>query len=133
MLRADELNLAALGRSLQRPRRRRGLARTPGGQAGKTDTSVFSRSSDRISSGQGNQVGSGSGGDSLAWHGGAEHWPGIARVRSPLHQQRLLCPRRRPVNADMVSSADYADGQPGAGRDVMRANYCGAYYGQVTT
>jgi type VI secretion system secreted protein VgrG len=48
-----------------------GLARTPGGQAGKTDTCVFSRSSDHLPSGQGNQVGSGSGGNAPAWHGGA--------------------------------------------------------------
>jgi type VI secretion system secreted protein VgrG len=48
-----------------------GLARTPGGQPGKSDTSVFAHSSDHRPSGQGNQVGSGSGGNSPAWHGGA--------------------------------------------------------------
>jgi len=48
-----------------------GLARTPGGQPGESDASVFSQSSDHRPSGQGNLVG----GHSPAWHGGA---PGAA-------------------------------------------------------
>ncbi len=51
-----------------------GLARTPGGQPGQSDTSdtsVFSHSNDHTPSGQGNRVGSGPGGNSPAWHGGA--------------------------------------------------------------
>ncbi|MBC7993445.1 MAG: type VI secretion system tip protein VgrG [Rhizobacter sp.] len=44
-----------------------GLARTPGGQPGESDMSVFSQSSDHRASGQGNLVG----GNSPAWHGGA--------------------------------------------------------------
>ncbi|MBC7993274.1 MAG: type VI secretion system tip protein VgrG [Rhizobacter sp.] len=44
-----------------------GLARTPGGQPGESDTSVFSQSSDHRPSGQGNLAG----GNSPAWHGGA--------------------------------------------------------------
>jgi len=42
-----------------------GVARTPGGQPGKTDTSVFAQGSDHRPSGQGNLVG----GNSPAWHG----------------------------------------------------------------
>ena len=48
-----------------------GLARTPGGKPGESDTSVFSQSSDHRPSGQGNLAG----GHSPAWHGGA---PGAA-------------------------------------------------------
>ena len=45
-----------------------GLARTPGGRPGTSDTSVFAHSSDHQPSGQGNLVGAG---HSPAWHGGA--------------------------------------------------------------
>ncbi len=51
-----------------------GLVRTPGGQPGQGDASdarVFSQSSDHTPSGQGNLIGSGPGGNSPAWHGGA--------------------------------------------------------------
>jgi uncharacterized protein involved in type VI secretion and phage assembly len=48
-----------------------GLARTPGGQPGESDTSVFSQSSDHRPSAQGNLMGSGAGGHAPAWHGGA--------------------------------------------------------------
>ena len=52
-----------------------GLARTPGGKSGESDTSVFSQSSDHQPGAQGNLMGSGSGGNAPAWHGGA---PGSA-------------------------------------------------------
>jgi type VI secretion system secreted protein VgrG len=42
-----------------------GVARTPGGKAGTSDTSVFAQSSDHAPSGQGNLAG----GNSPAWHG----------------------------------------------------------------
>ena len=42
-----------------------GIAPTPGGQAGQTDTSVFAQSSDHRPAGQGNQ----SGGHAPPWHG----------------------------------------------------------------
>ncbi|RQP24216.1 type VI secretion system Vgr family protein [Piscinibacter terrae] len=42
-----------------------GVARTPGGQAGESDTSVFAQSSDHSPSAQGNLAG----GNSPAWHG----------------------------------------------------------------
>jgi len=48
-----------------------GLARTPGGVAGETDLTPYSQSSDHRPSAQGNLVGSGSGGNAPAWHGGA--------------------------------------------------------------
>ena len=52
-----------------------GVPSTPGGQASAWDTSAFAHSSDHHPSGQMNLVGSGSGGHSPAWHGGA---PGAA-------------------------------------------------------
>ncbi|HLO95064.1 MAG TPA: contractile injection system protein, VgrG/Pvc8 family, partial [Burkholderiaceae bacterium] len=48
-----------------------GVARTPGGAPGQTDTSVFSHSRDHRPSGQGNLVASGTGGHAPAWHGAA--------------------------------------------------------------
>jgi len=52
-----------------------GVPRTPGGQANAADTSAFAESTDHRPSGQMNLVGSGSGGNSPAWHGAA---PGAA-------------------------------------------------------
>jgi type VI secretion system secreted protein VgrG len=52
-----------------------GVPRTPGGQANGADTSAFAESTDHRPSGQMNLVGSGSGGNSPAWHGAA---PGAA-------------------------------------------------------
>jgi type VI secretion system secreted protein VgrG len=54
-----------------------GLARTPGGQPGESDTSIYSQSSDHQPSAQGNLVGSG---NAPAWHGGA---PGPATSGAP--------------------------------------------------
>jgi len=48
-----------------------GLAATPGGAAGESDTSPYSQSSDHRPSAQGNLMGSGAGGHAPAWHGGA--------------------------------------------------------------
>jgi len=52
-----------------------GVPRTPGGQAAEFDTSSFAESTDHRPSAQMNLVGSGSGGNSPAWHGAA---PGAA-------------------------------------------------------
>jgi type VI secretion system secreted protein VgrG len=52
-----------------------GVPRTPGGQAQAADTSAFADSTDHRPSAQMNLVGSGSGGNSPAWHGAA---PGAA-------------------------------------------------------
>ena len=57
--------------SLYNGRGEAGLARTPGGAAGETDLSPYGQSSDHRPSAQGNLVGSGSGGNAPAWHGGA--------------------------------------------------------------
>jgi len=57
--------------SLYNGRGEAGLARTPGGAAGETDLTPYSQSSDHRPSAQGNLVGSGSGGNAPAWHGGA--------------------------------------------------------------
>ncbi|HEX3140210.1 MAG TPA: type VI secretion system tip protein VgrG, partial [Rhizobacter sp.] len=48
-----------------------GLPATPGGEAGESDVTPYSQSSDHRPSAQGNLVGSGSGGHAPAWHGGA--------------------------------------------------------------
>ena len=52
-----------------------GVPRTPGGQPYAADTSAFAVSSDHRPGGQMNLIGSGSGGNSPAWHGAA---PGVA-------------------------------------------------------
>jgi type VI secretion system secreted protein VgrG len=61
--------------SLYNGRGEAGVPRTPGGQANAADTSAFADSTDHRPSGQMNLVGSGSGGNSPAWHGAA---PGAA-------------------------------------------------------
>ncbi|MDO9238152.1 MAG: type VI secretion system Vgr family protein [Aquabacterium sp.] len=57
-----------------------GVPRTPGGQPKAADTSAFAESSDHRTSAQMNMVGSNSGGNSPAWHGGA---PGSATQGAP--------------------------------------------------
>lgn len=73
----QEVLVQFLGNDIDRPlcvaslyngRGEGGIARTPGGLDGATDTSVFSGSSDHTPSGQGNLV---SAGNAPAWHGGA--------------------------------------------------------------
>jgi type VI secretion system secreted protein VgrG len=61
--------------SLYNGRGEAGIPRTPGGQSNAADNSAFAESTDHRPSGQMNLVGSGSGGNSPAWHGAA---PGAA-------------------------------------------------------
>jgi len=61
--------------SLYNGRGEGGVPRTPGGQANAAGTSAFAESTDHRPSGQMNLVGSGSSGNSPAWHGAA---PGAA-------------------------------------------------------
>lgn len=61
--------------SLYNGRGEGGVPRTPGGSSAEADTKAFAESSDHRPSAQMNLVGSGSGGNSPAWHGGA---PGVA-------------------------------------------------------
>lgn len=80
----QEVIVSFLGNNIDRPivtgavyngRGEAGIAPTPGGKAGETDTAAYAQSSDHRPSAQGNLIGSGSGGHSPAWHGGA---PGSA-------------------------------------------------------
>jgi len=57
--------------SLYNGRGESGVPRTPGGQAAQRDTSALAESTDHRPSSQMNLVGSGSGGNSPAWHGAA--------------------------------------------------------------
>jgi len=57
--------------SLYNGRGEGGVPRTPGGAPAEVDTSAFAESSDHGPSGQMNLIGSGSGGNSPAWHGAA--------------------------------------------------------------
>ncbi len=61
--------------SLYNGRGESGVPRTPGGQAAEADTTALAESTDHRPSSQMNLVGSGSGGNSPAWHGAA---PGAA-------------------------------------------------------
>ncbi len=57
--------------SLYNGRGESGVPRTPGGQAAEADTTALAESTDHRPSSQMNLVGSGSGGNSPAWHGAA--------------------------------------------------------------
>jgi len=61
--------------SLYNGRGESGVPRTPGGEAAEQDTAALAESTDHRPSSQMNQVGSGTGGNSPAWHGAA---PGAA-------------------------------------------------------
>lgn len=61
--------------SLYNGRGEGGVPRTPGGQPAESDTRAFAESTDHVASSQMNLVGSGSGGNSPAWHGAA---PGMS-------------------------------------------------------
>ncbi|MDE2402327.1 MAG: type VI secretion system tip protein VgrG, partial [Burkholderiales bacterium] len=80
----QEVLVGFLGNDIDRPfvmaslyngRGESGVPRTPGGQAAEADTAALAGSNDHSPSSQMNLVGSGSGGNSPAWHGAA---PGAA-------------------------------------------------------
>ncbi|MDE2400037.1 MAG: DUF2345 domain-containing protein [Burkholderiales bacterium] len=80
----QEVLVGFLGNDIDRPfvmaslyngRGESGVPRTPGGQAAEADTAALAESTDHSPSSQMNLVGSGSGGNSPAWHGAA---PGAA-------------------------------------------------------
>ncbi len=84
----QEVLVGFLGNDIDRPfvmaslyngRGESGVPRTPGGEAAEADTSALAESTDHSPSSQMNLVGSGSGGNSPAWHGAA---PGAANEGS---------------------------------------------------
>ncbi|MGQ0599855.1 type VI secretion system Vgr family protein [Aquabacterium sp.] len=85
----QEVLVGFLGNDIDRPfvmaslyngRGESGVPRTPGGEAAEADTAALAESTDHRPSSQMNLVGSGSGGNSPAWHGAA---PGAATDGSP--------------------------------------------------
>jgi len=73
----NDIDLPYVQASLYNGQGEAGIPRTPGGQAAAHDTSAYQASTDHRPSAQGNRIGSGTGGHSPAWHGGA---PGAAQT-----------------------------------------------------
>lgn len=76
----NDIDRPLVFKSLYNGRGESGVPRTPGGMAAQADTSALAESSDHAPSSQMNLVGSGSGGNSPAWHGAA---PGAAMQGQP--------------------------------------------------